>query len=102
MRAPLSLSVVWSESGGRVVAGRLDVDGAGLALAGGSRREPVALEIPFAGLAAVRLGRRPEERLGGRATLVLALRDGRVVSIAGVATVGTLHELAERLQSAIA
>ena len=70
-------------------------------LTGGSRHEPVAFEIPFADLRSVRIARGSHERLGGRSTLVLELRDGRVVSIAGVATVGVLPELADRLRAVV-
>jgi hypothetical protein len=66
-------------------------------LSGGSRDELVLVEITLADVAAVRIGRRPHERIGGRPTLVVELRDGRTVSLVGFGTIGTLRELADRL-----
>jgi hypothetical protein len=68
-------------------------------LTGGSRLDPTQHELPIAEIGAVRIGRRVQERLGGRTTLVLELADGRVFAIAGYSTLGPLHELAERLWS---
>jgi len=89
--------VLWSEDDGPVRPGRLDVSGDGLTLAGGSRTEPERREIPLAQIGCVRIARRANERLSGRAAIVLALQGGRTVSIASLAPAGTLRELAERL-----
>jgi hypothetical protein len=90
--------VLWSEDGGGTRPGRLDVFADRLLLAGGSRSEPTEREIAVAAIGLVRIGRLADDRLGGRATLVLELRDGGgVVRIAGFSPVGALHELAERL-----
>ena len=59
-----------------------------------ARRRSTASEI-----AAVRIGRTDDERIDGRVALVVELRDGGVVSFTGFQTLGTLHELAERLEA---
>ena len=96
-----SLPVVWSEDGGPASPGRLDVTADSLLLSGGSRDEPRTRAIPFAEIAAVRIGRGPGERLADRAALVIELLDGRRVSLADIHRPGTLHELAERLQRTV-
>jgi hypothetical protein len=101
MERVLSLPVVWSEDGGPTQPGRLDLTGDRLHFNGGSRSEPYSLDIALSRVESVRMARRPAERLGGRAALVVELRDGRRVSIASIDRVGTLLELAERLQQAI-
>ncbi|MGH3051038.1 MAG: hypothetical protein ACRDLK_12855 [Gaiellaceae bacterium] len=58
--------------------------------------------MPLAELRSVRHGRLAAGRLGGRATLLLDLRDGRVLSIASLHGIGSLHELDERLRAALA
>jgi len=100
MAGALSLPVVWSEDGDRPLAGRLDLSAESLVLSGGSRDEPRTHEIALTDIVAVRIGRGVHERLAGRAALVVELRSGSRISIAGVHRPGTLHELAERLQLA--
>ena len=72
-----------------------------LLLSGGSRDEPRTRTIAFREIAAVRIGRGANERLAGRAALVIELLDGSRVSIADIHRPGTLHELAERLQRTV-
>ncbi len=88
-------------NGGLARPGRLDLVADRLTLSGGSRVEPRLHEIPVDDVADVRIGRRPDERIGGRTTLVLELRDGRVVSVVGFSPVGAVHEVAERLWALI-
>jgi len=101
MVALLSLSVVWSEDAGPLRPGRLDLCGSRIVLTGGSRLEQIRLEVPFSELRGVRIARGTDERLGGRATLLLERHDGRVISIAGVATIGVLHEVSEHVRAAL-
>lgn len=99
--APVSFSVVWSVDAGPQQAGRLDLGEDALSLSGGSRQAPKELELPFKAIDSVRVARGANERLARRSTVVLDLRDGRALSIAGLATVG-LSELIELLQIAVA
>lgn len=101
MAGALSLPVVWTENGGPALPGRLDLTAESLRLSGGSRDEPRTRTIAFADVAAVRIARAAHERMTDRAALVVELRDGTRISIAGIDRPGTLHELAERLQRAV-
>ena len=96
--ADLSLPVLWAEGGERPLAGRLDLTAKGLHLDGGPQHERRTREIPLAEIAGVRIARAGGDRLHGRQALVVDVRDGTSVSIAGFDRPGTLHELAERLE----
>ena len=101
MEGALSLPVVWAEEGKTASPGRLDVTASTLLLSGGSRDEPRTRTIAVTEIASVRIGRGADERLAGRAALVIELVDGGRVSIADIHRPGTLHELAERLQRTV-
>lgn len=100
MTGRLSFPVLWSESGGRAVPGRLDLCDDHFCLDGGSRDEPRSLDVSIAEIADVRIGRRDGERLGGRSALVVELRDGSTITIAGFDRPGALHELLDQLRAA--
>ena len=89
--------MLWSENGGPPRPGRLDLSERGLTLAGGSRLVPESHEIGLEEIGSVHVARHLGERLSGRATLVLALHDGRAFLIASLSAAGTLRELAEQL-----
>lgn len=89
--------MLWAIDGGVSRPGRLDLGNGLLILSGGSRDDPRRHELALADISQIRIGRRAEERIGGRPTVVVALRDGRVVAVVGFGPVGTLRELAERL-----
>ena len=97
MAAEVSIPVLWAVDGGPHVAGRLDLYGDRLHLDGGSRDDRRTRDIGVAEIASIRIGREDVERIGGRAVLVVELRDGGTVSFTGFQTPGALHELAERL-----
>ena len=97
MRPELSLPVVRTEDGGAVRPGRLELDGSVVRLVGGSRDAQQNRELERGDIASVRLGRTSADRVGGRPTLVLELRDGGSIRIAGFARIGALAELAEQL-----
>jgi len=93
-----SLAVMWSEHGGPARPGRLELDGSTLRLEGGSHGAAHGHELELTEVARVYVGRRPEERIGGRSTLVLELRAGGTLRIAGIERPGALRELTERIQ----
>jgi len=101
MRPELSLPVVWTDNGNAPLPGRLELTGRHLQLVGGSRSEDRSRELKVADIASTRLGRSADERIGGRMTLVLELRDGGTIRIAGFERPGAIRELADRLQAAI-
>ncbi|HKI91363.1 MAG TPA: hypothetical protein VJ986_03585 [Gaiellaceae bacterium] len=88
--------VVWAENGGAPVAGSAVLAPERLQLEGGSRDEPRSREIRFADVVSVHIGRKPSQRVGGRAAVQLELDDGSTVALAGFAAT-MLHELAEVL-----
>ena len=97
----MTYGVVWSESTEPVHAGSLELGDTSLLLAGtsnGSRDS--RRELSFDELVDVWIERGSSVRLGGRPTLVLRLRAGRLVRIASVEGRGALHELAGRLADA--
>jgi hypothetical protein len=90
-----SYAIVWREQGGDPHAGKLEVSETGLRLDCAGH----AQELPFVELAAIRVGRAPNDRLDGRRALVVERRDGSSVQIASVAGIGSLFELTERIAS---
>lgn len=92
----VSYAVVWSENGGALRAGRLEFAGGSVRLCGSPVRE-----LSYADLAAVRVDRHPTLRLAGRPTVVIESIAGDSFRVASLEGVGTLTELAERLQSAL-
>ena len=97
MRPELSLPVIWTEAEAPMRPGRLELDGDVLRLVGGSRGAEESREVTVDEIASTRVGRTTADRLGGRPTLVLELRGGGMIRIAGFARLGALSELAERL-----
>src|SRR3954451_10573826 len=91
MRA--TYAVVWLEDNGPTASGRLEFRERGIALTGASVEREVTLEE----LRAIRVGRSPEDRLDGRSSLVLELREGGVIRVASVAQPGIVAALARRL-----
>lgn len=91
----MAYAVLWSENGGAPHAGRLDLEACLLSLAGCPGRE-----LSYDEVADVRIERRRTHRLAGRPTLVIESRDGESLRIALLDGAGTLHEVADRLDSA--
>jgi len=85
-------AAVWQD-GGPAMAGRIVLDASALTFEGrqASRR------IAFTSIASSRLGRGTADRVGGRPSLVIELRDGEIIRVA-TPELGALHELAEALQ----
>lgn len=97
VRDELSLPVVWTEDGVALLPGRLELSGTTLRLVGGSHGSERTREIDFSEIASTRLGRSAGERVGGRLTLVVTLRGGASLRIAGFERPGAMRELADRL-----
>jgi hypothetical protein len=93
----LSLPILWADSGGRALPGRLDLSPERLQLDAGARDERRTREIPLAEILSVRIGRRSHERLRGRPALLVELRDGSLVAVAVLGGLGGLRDLGERL-----
>ena len=91
----LSIPVIWLVDDGPPLAGRLDVRDDGLHLDGGSRGDRRRLDLPYAEIVSVRLG---PERVNGRRAAVLALDDGRGVSLVGFDRPGALHDLVHHVE----
>jgi hypothetical protein len=101
MSPEVSLPVVWTEDGNPAYPGRLELTGRHLRLIGGSRDAEDVRELELREIAATRLGRTAEERIGGRLTLVVELLNGGSIRIAGFERPGAMRELADRLQAAL-
>lgn len=105
MRKPRrqSYAVTWREGNGQVRAGKLMLGATSLRLEGGKARSRLSEErIHYGRLSKVATARRPEERIGGRPTLVLE-RPGRPsLAIACLDGMGCLREVAQTLERAIA
>jgi hypothetical protein len=78
--------------------GALEVEHDRLLLRGGGAERGLELEIPFAALVEVRIGRRPSERLNGYPTLVLERNTLPAEHVAPLSPL-LLHELADLLSS---
>jgi len=94
----LSLAVMWSELDGPARPGRLDLSGTTLRLEGGSRDAAHGRELDVSEIGQAYMGRTESERIGGHSTLVLALRAGGTLRVAGVGHAGGMRELTERIQ----
>jgi hypothetical protein len=93
----ITYAVAWEEPDGSERAGRLELGRRELMLEGRNRGLPVRHSFPYADVRALRIANRNGERLQGRPTLVLELRAGGALRIAGVAEPGIVRELASRL-----
>jgi hypothetical protein len=102
MRAELSLPVVWTEDGTTLLPGRLELEGRKLRLVGGSHGTERSRELDLSDIASTRLGRSADERIGGRLTLVVELRTGGSLRIAGFERPGAMRDLADRLHADLA
>jgi hypothetical protein len=88
-----SYGVVWREGDAPVVAGKLELLPRGLRLEGRER----AQEIPYGEVEGVHVGRSPEERLDGRASVVVERRSAAPLTMSTVAQPSLVGEIAERL-----
>jgi hypothetical protein len=88
-----SYGVVWREGSSDLVTGKLELLSSSLRLEG---RES-SRDIPYGMVSSVHVGRLPEERIGGRPSIVLEQFGRPPVTIATVAQPALVGEIAERL-----
>ncbi len=97
----MSYAVTWSEDGGSVFAGSLEVAGTYVDLVGTAPLARVSHQkVLYAEVADIRMERRPERRLMGRPTLVVERRNDTHLRISTLSGVGMLNEIAERVSDA--
>lgn len=89
-------AVSWRDSEGSTDSGRLELGPHGMRLEGAG-----TLEVAYGDLTAVSIGRGTGDRLGGRTTVVLSRRSGRLVWIAPVAQHAALLELYDRVSALV-
>ncbi len=87
-------AVLFSEQGGAVVAGALEVREDRLLLVGAAGGGRLGVSVPMADIAEVRIGRLPADRLNGSVTLVFERRQGPALRVAPLGA-GLLHEIAD-------
>ena len=93
----ITYAVTWEEPDGSERAGRLEFGPEALTLEGRNSGLAVTHSFPYAEVRAFRIAIRNGDRLQGRPTLVLELRSGGALRIAGVVQPGIVAELASRL-----
>ena len=97
-----SYAVLWREGKGPIYAGKAELGARSLTLEGSCHgRQRSSLTIRYADLAGLSLTRAPEDRLFGKLTLMLELREGEAVDIAGLNGFGTVRELEERIATLV-
>ena len=92
-----SYGVVWREGAGPIGRGKLELHPWALRLEGLADSGPSLREIAYEDLALVRVGREAADRIAGRPSLILELRDGGPLTIASIAQPGVIGELAGRI-----
>jgi hypothetical protein len=93
----ITYAVTWEEPEGTRRSGRLELGADALHLEGSNGDGAADRELSYADVSRFRLARSGGERLQGRPTLVLELRSGEVLKIAGVSQPGIVAELSDRL-----
>lgn len=93
----ITYAVTWEEPEGTRRSGRLELGADALHLEGSNGEGPASKELPYTDVRQCRLARSGGERLQGRPTLLLELRGGQVLKIAGVSQPGIVAELSDRL-----
>ena len=93
----LTYAVTWEGPEGTRRSGRLELCDGALHLEGSNGYGAARRELPYADVSGFRLARAGGERLQGRPTLLLELRGGEMLKIAGVSQPGIVAELSDRL-----
>lgn len=89
--------VVWRRGTTPVARGRLELEGPTLRLIGTDGRDVVTEEIRYEDLNGVHVGRRPDERIRGRTSLVLELPGQEPLSFTSITEPGVIGELTDRI-----
>jgi hypothetical protein len=93
-----SYAVIWRENDGPLFAGRLEVSEEQLRLDGTSRHGQSSRQtIPLGELGDVGVGRAPDDRLAGRASIKLERRHGGRLRLGSLDGRGALVELVDLL-----
>ena len=93
----ITYAVTWEDPEGTRQSGRLELGADALHLEGSNGDGAASRKLSYADVSGFRLARASGERLQGRPTLVLELRGGEVLKIAGVSQPGIVAELSDRL-----
>jgi hypothetical protein len=89
--------VVWRRGEAPVARGRLELEGSVLRLIGTDGSELVTEEVRYEDLEGVHVGRRPDERIHGRLSLVLERPGREPISFTSIAEPGVIGELTDRI-----
>jgi hypothetical protein len=89
--------IVWRRGEHPIARGRLELEGSTLRLVGTDGRDVVTEEIRYEDLERVRVGRRADERIHGRPSLVLERAAHEPVSFASITEPGVIGELTDRI-----
>jgi hypothetical protein len=93
-----SYAVLWSEPRHEVEAGKLELEPSGIRFEGSHGRTHMSVHrLGYGQIERVRIGRRAQERLRGRPSVVLDLAAGGPLRIAVVDGPGMRGELADEL-----
>lgn len=93
----ITYAVTWEGPEGTRRSGRLELGADALHLEGSNGDGAGSRELPYGDVSRFRLARPGGERLQGRPTLLLELRGGELLKIAGVSQPGIVAELSDRL-----
>jgi hypothetical protein len=99
-----SYAVVWRRAHEPVCPGALTLGRSSLRLDGStSSGDHVILDVPYADIRSVRIGRAPDERIGASSSVLVATADGPPeLAIGSTGGVGIVREIAERLDELVA
>jgi hypothetical protein len=93
----VTYAVTWEGPEGTRRSGRLELGADALHLGGSNGDGTASKALPYSDVSRFRLARSSGERLQGRPTLLLELRGGEMLKIAGVSQPGIVAELSDRL-----
>jgi hypothetical protein len=95
-----SYAVTWREETLPTYTGKLELGPSGLRFEGGSTRGRSSVQaVPYSDIVSVWIGRGREQRVQGRPVLLLERRSGGLIRIASLNGLGTIREIADRLEA---